>query len=202
MFLSPDDVTFMFNEMLQRSEQQFLRWVKYPLDFSLLLCSICRMLPKSDMEQNDDKLISLHSFLGALASIVEELDQVGWPFVIWFSWMVSPMLFSNADLGDIPVVLGTSGCTPDGGYATVTCEAPFHLLPLSHSPLFGAHPERQCLQRIPGESWLVSVSNLWPLIGDLLQWLVILWQFTRHLSGPAPTHWCLRPRSLQDLALG
>ncbi|ELU11183.1 hypothetical protein CAPTEDRAFT_224273 [Capitella teleta] len=59
LYLTPKDVLFMFNEMLHRSEQLFL----------------------SGAEQNDDRIIGLHSFLGALASIVEELDQFSETFL-------------------------------------------------------------------------------------------------------------------------
>lgn len=53
--MSEADVRFMFNEMMQRSEQVYL----------------------SDAEQIDDKLINLPSFLDALASIIKQLNQVG-----------------------------------------------------------------------------------------------------------------------------
>ena len=63
MFLTANDVKFMFNEMIQRSEQLFL---------------------SGDVDSAggvgggalEDRLINLPSFLEALASIVQQLDQV------------------------------------------------------------------------------------------------------------------------------
>ena len=62
MFLTANDVKFMFNEMIQRSEQLFLSG-------------------DSDSAGGgggalEDRLINLPSFLEALASIVQQLDQV------------------------------------------------------------------------------------------------------------------------------
>ena len=55
LFMKPEDVHFMFNEMVQRSEQLFFS----PVDSAV-----------------DDKLLHLPAFLEALASIVKEMEQV------------------------------------------------------------------------------------------------------------------------------
>ncbi len=52
--MKPEDVHFMFSEMVQRSEQLFF----------------------SPLEAADDRLFHLPSFLEALASIVKEMDEV------------------------------------------------------------------------------------------------------------------------------
>ncbi len=54
LFMTEDDVRFMFNEMMQKSEQLYLQ----------------------QGEVSDDKLNQLPSFLEALASIIEQLDVV------------------------------------------------------------------------------------------------------------------------------
>ena len=54
MFLTPADVRFMFNEMIQRSEQIYF----------------------NQYDNMDEKMINLPSFIEALASIVKELDEV------------------------------------------------------------------------------------------------------------------------------
>ena len=55
IFMKPEDVNFMFHEMVQRTEQLFF----------------------SPVEATDNRLLSLPSFLTALASIVKEMEQVG-----------------------------------------------------------------------------------------------------------------------------
>ena len=60
MFLTANDVKFMFNEMIQRSEQLFLSGDSDSAGGGAL----------------EDRLINLPSFLEALASIVQQLDQV------------------------------------------------------------------------------------------------------------------------------
>lgn len=54
IFMQPEDVQFMFNEMVQRSEQLFF----------------------SPLEASDDRLLHLPSFLEALASIVRVMEEV------------------------------------------------------------------------------------------------------------------------------
>ena len=53
--MKPEDIHFMFSEMVQRSEQLFF----------------------SPMEASDDRLFHLPSFMKALASIVTEMEEVG-----------------------------------------------------------------------------------------------------------------------------
>ncbi|XP_077979786.1 DNA-dependent protein kinase catalytic subunit-like [Glandiceps talaboti] len=72
LFLSEDDVKFMFNEMIQRSEQLYFN--------------------QSDLV--DDKIPYLPSFLQALASIVRELDEVSDTFLSSLEKMVV-ILFEN-----------------------------------------------------------------------------------------------------------
>ena len=52
--MKPEDIHFMFSEMVHRSEQLFF----------------------SPVESSDDRLLHLPDFLGALASIVNEMDEV------------------------------------------------------------------------------------------------------------------------------
>ena len=72
--MKPEDVKFMFQEMIQRTEQLFF----------------------SPMESVDSRLMNLPSFLTALASIVKEMDEVSFVvlllllsimylFVVYFS---------------------------------------------------------------------------------------------------------------------
>ncbi|XP_070581112.1 DNA-dependent protein kinase catalytic subunit-like [Ptychodera flava] len=72
LFLSEDDVMFMFNEMIQRSEQLYF----------------------NQSELIDDKIPHLPSFLEALASIVRELDEVSDTFLSSLEKMVV-ILFEN-----------------------------------------------------------------------------------------------------------
>ena len=53
--MKPEDVKFMFNEMVNRTEQLFF----------------------SPAESQDNRFINLPSFLTALASIVKEVQEVG-----------------------------------------------------------------------------------------------------------------------------
>ncbi|XP_064600499.1 DNA-dependent protein kinase catalytic subunit-like [Liolophura sinensis] len=59
LFLTSADVQYMFSEMIQKSEQQFI----------------------SNTDGLDDKLVSLPSYLDALANIVKEVDEISETFV-------------------------------------------------------------------------------------------------------------------------
>ncbi|XP_071796803.1 DNA-dependent protein kinase catalytic subunit-like [Asterias amurensis] len=59
LFMTEDDVRFMFNEMMQKSEQLYLQ----------------------QGEVSDDKLVQLPSFLEALASIIQQLDVLSDTFL-------------------------------------------------------------------------------------------------------------------------
>jgi DNA-dependent protein kinase catalytic subunit len=60
--MTPEDVKFMFSEMMQRSEQLFF----------------------TQTEVIDEKIHSLPSFVEALASIVKEMDEVS-RLETWYS---------------------------------------------------------------------------------------------------------------------
>ena len=62
IYMKPEDLQFMFSEMVQRSEQLFF----------------------TPVESMDERLFHLPLFLEALASIVKEVDEVSSFNVCWY----------------------------------------------------------------------------------------------------------------------